>query len=82
MLQTRAMADGALRAAFSLPGGRGALHGWMTLVARDGAENAAFVSPQPPLELPSEEQKAKNAAPREVEPVAQRQAAGGAMFVF
>ena len=75
------MSDGALRAAVSLPGRAGEQHGWITLVARDGAENAAYVSPQPAAEPPSEEQRARNKA-REVEPVAQREVPGGAMFVF
>ena len=44
------MSDGALRAAVSLPGRDGEQHGWITLVARDGAENAAYVSPQPAAE--------------------------------
>ena len=85
MLETRATADGALRAAISLAGRRGARHGWVTLVARDGTEAAAYAQPQPPLELPSEEQRAMDAAGdghREIDPVAQRQATGGAMFVF
>ena len=46
-----------------------------------GAENAAYVSPQPAAEAPSEEQRARNKA-REAEPVAQRETPGGAMFVF
>lgn len=119
VLETRDTSDGALRAAVSLPGRAGEQHGWITLVARDGAlklthpnshpvtltpattgrnpnphaghwpqpgpqpgaENAAYVSPQPAAEAPSEEQRARNKA-REAEPVAQRETPGGAMFVF
>ena len=119
VLETRVTSDGALRAAVSLPGRAGEQHGWITLVARDGAlkpthpnshpvaltptttgrnldphadhwpqagpppgaENAAYVSPQPAAEAPSEEQRARNKA-REAEPVAQRETPGGAMFVF
>ena len=81
VLETRSMSDGALRAAVSLPGHAGEQHGWITLVARDGAENAAYVSPQPAPEPPSDEQRARDKA-REAEPVAHREAPGGAMFVF
>jgi hypothetical protein len=37
VLETRSMSDGALRAAVSLPGRAGEQHGWITLIARDGA---------------------------------------------
>ena len=75
------MSDGALRAAVSLPGCAGEQHGWITLVARDGAENATYVSPQPAPEQPSNEQRARDKL-KETEPVAQREAPGGSMFVF
>ena len=65
----------ALRAAVSLAGRRGVLHGRLTLVTSDGTENAAYVTPQPPPEG-----WARAAA--DGEPVAQSQAAGGAFFVF
>ena len=45
------MSDGSRRAAIALEGGGGKLHGWITLVMKDGAENEIFTVPQPPLEV-------------------------------
>ena len=54
VLETRVTSDGALRAAVSLPGRAGEQHGWITLVARDGAlkpthPNSHPVALTPPL---------------------------------
>ena len=71
------MLDGALRACVSLPGGGGAPHGWMTLVMRDGVENATFLEPQPPAEL-----RGDGEGGEATELVAAGRAAGGLAFVF
>jgi hypothetical protein len=66
-----------VRAALSRPGTRGATFGWMTLIMKDGAENASYLPKQPPPELPPD--GICRAAP---EPVAMAQKTGGAFFVF
>ena len=48
----------------------------MTLVMRDGAENASYAMPQPEVELPSTDGDADE------EPQASSQTTGGALFVF
>lgn len=76
VLETRTMLDGTLRASFALEGETQG-SGWMTLIMKDGAENAIYLSPQPELiELPSQAGDTK----REI--VAQGESAGGAFFVF
>lgn len=70
--------DGALRAAIALPGKRGwTRHGWMTLVLRDGAENATYLRPQPERAPTLGEER-----PGFQDPVPDGQAQGGVFFVF
>ena len=83
VLETRRTLDGGLRAAISLRGRRGHRHGWMTLIMKDGKENAELVSPQPELELPPAGAAfAEEAAADESEPVAAGERKGGMAFVF
>ena len=51
----------------------GAPEGWITLVTKDGAEQATYLLPQP---------EAPEASNVEKEPVAAAEARGGALFVF
>ena len=80
VVETKAMLDGALRGAIAVEGQLGEVHGWMTLVMRDGVENAHCLDPQPPID---HEAIAKGPSASEaLEPVADVQAKGGLAFVF
>ena len=76
VVETRPMTDGALRAAIAL-GEESKLHGWISLLMKDGTENAAYLEPQPEEQLWSEALRAMVLAP-----VPTTTSAGGAMFVF
>lgn len=78
VVEKKAMLDGALRGAIALEGAVGEAHGWMTLVMRDGVENATVMEPQPPIDGAA----VGAAVTAEVEPVAASEAKGGMAFVF
>lgn len=52
VLDRRKTPDGAWRCAVALEGGGGRLHGWMTLLTKDGLENISACVPQPAVPLP------------------------------
>ena len=52
VLERRQMPDGAWRCAVALEGGGGRVHGWLTLLTKDGAENLSVCLPQPKTPLP------------------------------
>jgi hypothetical protein len=80
VVSTKPMLDGALRGALALDGRPGAPHCWMTLVMRDGVENATVMTPQPPVGAAGT--MCATSLEAEVEPVAESEAKGCMAFVF
>ena len=63
VMETKRMQDGALRGAVALEGKCGEVHGWMTLVLKDGTDNVRLLSPQPALGLAPHPPQPSEAAP-------------------
>ena len=52
VLEKRQSGDGAWRAAIALEGTGDKVHGWMTLITKDGVDNVTYIDPQPAIPLP------------------------------
>ena len=73
------MQDGAIRAAIALPSRSLSVHGWITLVMKDGAQNAMYLNEEVGMD---EIRRVESGVGGESEPVAEGKANGGLMFVF